>query len=209
MQREQNPNPQQSKRKTWIVAAGIIFAFICLCVGVIGVFSFYFDFQQNQYVGKPTPVPEKVYLDLRASALNTKASELGLEANENTNQPYGIVMDWNIGNGTATLISFATGDASLYYSTGGGSLGGVGVEEIHDAAIEFVNLSEKYVDKLSITSEYPMPPVGYVRFYILTPQGVYGSDDIDDDSLTKDGIDFRLLFSAAQNVISEFRKVQQ
>ena len=205
MQQEQNLNPQKSKPKIWVIIVGIIFAIVCLCVVGIGAFSIYTDLQQNQYVGKPTPIPEQIYVDLRTAALNRKASELGLEVDVNSNQPYGIIMDWNLGSATATLVSFETGDASLYYSTGGGWLGGYSVEKVNDTSIEFVNSAGEYVVKLNKVSEYPMPPVNHVRFYIVTPQGVYGSDDIDDDSLTKDGVDFTSLFNAAQNVISEIR----
>jgi hypothetical protein len=209
MQPDQIPYPQKPKRKVWILISGIIFAAICLCVGAIGAFNIYHDLQEKQYAGKPTPVPEQAYVVLRTAALNRKAGEIGLEVDPSSNRPYGIVMDWNVGKATATLVAFASGDASMYYSTGGGYIGGIGVENIHAAAIRLVNVSGDFVTRLNIVTAFPMPPVGYVRFYIITPQGVYGSEDIDEDSLTMKDIDFKPLYHAAQEVISEIRLVLQ
>ena len=209
MQQEQNRNSQKSKPKIWVIVIGIIFAIVCLCATGIGVINIYSDIQQNQYVGKPTPIPDQMYVELRTAAINRKASELGLDVDPNSNKPYGIIMDWNVGQATSTIVSFATGDASMYYSTGGGWLGGSGVEEVNSASKQFVIAAGEYVGKLNKVSEYPMPPVGFVRFYIITPQGVYGSGDVDSDKLMKDGVDFSSLDDAAQYLIFEISRVPQ
>ena len=54
-----------------------------------------------------------------------------------------------------------------------------------------------------------MPPVGFMRFYIITPQGVYGSGDVDSDKLIKDDIDFSVLNDAVQYLIFEISQVPQ
>ena len=151
----------------------------------------------------------QAYVALRTAAINRKPGEIGLEVDPGSNQPYGIVMDWNVGKATATLTSFATGDASMYYSTGGGYIGGITVDKIHAAAIRLVNTSGDYVAKLNKVTTFPMPAVGHVRFYIITPQGVYGSEDIDEQTMNMDGVDFNSLDEAAQEVISEIRLIIQ
>jgi hypothetical protein len=206
MLQEKTVTQQRPNSLKWLMLIGGILMFLCLCVGGAGkAFIAYNDWQIKQYIGQPTPVPDLTYVDLRNMAFNIKASDLSIEFEENSNKPYGVIMDWNIGSATATLVSFSTGDASLYYSTGGGWLGGYGVEEVSSASIKFVNLASEYVEKLGGVSEYPLPPVNHVRFYFVTPQGVYGSGDIDGDLLIKDDIDFTALFDAAQDVISEIR----
>ena len=209
MQQEQILNSQKPKSKIWIIIIGIISAFICLCVGAIIAFRLQTDLRQRQYVGQPTPIPDKVYVELRTSALNRKPSELDLDVDPNSNQPYGVIMDWNVGQATSTLVSFATGDASLYYSTGGGWLGGIAIEKVNSASVQFVTTADGFVDKLNTVTTFPMPPVGYVRFYIITPQGVYDSGNVDSDTLIKDGIDFSSLSDAAQYVIFEISRVPQ
>ncbi len=166
MQQEQIPNPQKPKSKIWIIIVGIISALICLCVGAIVAFRIQTELREKQYVGKPTPIPDQVYVELRTAALNRKPSELGLDVDPNNNQPYGIIMDWNVGQATSTLVSFATGDTSLYYSTGGGWIGGITIEKVNSASIQFVTTADGFVDQLKTVTTFPMPPVGYIRFYI-------------------------------------------
>lgn len=209
MQHEETSNPRRTSRKIWFIFAGAIVALLCLCMVIIGVIRFSSEWQENQYVGKPTPIPEKVYINLRTAALHRKVSELSLDVDPSSNQPYGVVMDWNVGQATSTIVSFATGDASMYYSTGGGWLGGYSVDKVNNASKQFVIAANAYVDKLSKVTDYPMPPVGFMRFYIITPQGVYGSGDVDSDTLKKDDIDFSWLNDAAQYLIFEISQVPQ
>lgn len=207
---EKTSGSRKFARSAWIPALVILCSTsFCLCAGAIDAIKIADKARVQQYVGKPTPIPDKMYVELRTAALHRKASELKLDVDPNGNQPYGVIMDWNIGQATSTIVSFATGDASMYYSTGGGWLGGYGVEKVNSASKQFVIAAGEYVEKLKKVSEYPMPPVGYVRFYIITPQGVYGSGDVDSDTLTKDGIDFSTLNDAAQYLIYEISLVPQ
>ncbi len=209
MQQDENLNPKRPSRKIWFIASSAILALLCLCGGVIGAIKISSNLQEQQYIGQPTPIPDQMYVKLRTTALQVKAPELGLNADTSSNQPYGVVMDWNVGKATSTIVSFATGDASMYYSTGGGWLGGYGVEKVNSASKKFVIAASGYVDKLNKVSEYPMPPVGFMRFYIITPQGVYGSGDVDSHNLISDGIDFSQLNDAAQYLIFEISQVPQ
>src|ERR1700677_1402473 len=75
-----------------------------------------------------------VYLSLRSSAIGRTPEELGLEPASDPSVAYGVVMDWGMATpgglktAVATLTSFSSGDASLYLSTGGGVIGGIGHE---------------------------------------------------------------------------------
>lgn len=209
MHQDEISNAQKPSRKIWYIISGIILAILCLCGGVISAIRISSDLREQQYIGKPTPIPDQMYVELRTAALNRTASELELDVDPNSNQPYGVIMDWNVGQATSTIVSFATGDASMYYSSGGGWLGGYGVEKVNSASKEFIITASEYVNKLDKVSKYPMPPVGFMRFYILTPQGVYGSGEIDSDKLVKDGIDFSSLNDAAQYLIFEISQVPQ
>ncbi len=209
MQQDEISNTKKPSRKIWLIISGVILTILCLCIGVIGAIRIPPYLREQQYVGKPTPIPDQMYVELRTAALNRTSSELKLDVDPNSNQPYGVIMDWNIGQATSTIVSFATGDASMYYSSGGGWLGGYGIEKVNNASKKFVVSAADYVDKLEKVSEFPMPPVGFMRFYIITPQGVYGSGDIDSDKLVKDSIDFSSLNDAAQYLIFEISQVPQ
>jgi len=56
-------------------------------------------------------------------------------------------MDWDLGDGIATFISFSTGDASMYLSSGGGLIGGGHHENVSVAAKTFVDKAQQYLDK--------------------------------------------------------------
>ncbi len=49
---------------------------------------------------------------------------------ENDNDIYGLVMDWNMGDAIVTVISFKTGDASVYLTTGQAFIGGYAHETV-------------------------------------------------------------------------------
>jgi hypothetical protein len=209
MKQDEISNTKKSSRKIWFIISGIVVAILCLCGGVIAAIRISSNLREQQYVGKPTPIPDEMYVKLRTAALHRTAAELKLNVDPNSNLPYGVIMDWNIGQATSTIVSFSTGDASMYYSTGGGWLGGYSVENVNSASKKFVIAAGEYVGKLNKVSEYPMPPVGFMRFYIITPQGVYGSGDVDSDKLIKDGVNFSSLNDAAQYLIHEISLVPQ
>jgi len=209
MQHDEISKAKNPSQKIWLSVFGIVLIVLCLCGGVIGAIRISANSREQQYVGKPTPIPDRAYVELRTAALHRTASELKLDVDVNSNQPYGVIMDWNVGQATSTIVSFATGDASMYYSTGGGWLNGYAMQKVNSASKKFVNTAGEYVGKLNKVSEYPMPPVGFMRFYIITPQGIYDSGDVDSHKLMKNGIDFSSLNDAAQYLIFEISQVPQ
>jgi hypothetical protein len=82
-------------------------------------------------------------------------------------------MDWDLGEGTATLTSFLSGDASVYLSSGGGIIGGGGHENVKQASIAFISKAEKYLDKATRTDETPLPDSNGIKFYFLTNKGKF------------------------------------
>jgi hypothetical protein len=97
MQQEEVSTSKKPSRKIWFIVSGIALVIFCLCAGVIGAIRISSDLREQQYVGKPTPIPDKVYVELRTAALHRTASELELDVDPNSNQPYGVIIDWNVG----------------------------------------------------------------------------------------------------------------
>src|SRR5215211_2048241 len=52
--------------------------------------------------------PESIYLDLRSRALETSIAQIQEGTPTDTSEVYGLVMDWDIGSGQITLVSFKT-----------------------------------------------------------------------------------------------------
>ena len=87
-------------------------------------------------------------------------------------------MDWGIDTATATLISYQTGDASLYLSSGGGVIGGGQQQNVSNAAKQFVGLAQSYLDNTTKTETNSLPKRDEVKFYLLTNKGTYMGQDI-------------------------------
>lgn len=156
--------------------------------------------------GKETP--EDAYMRLRYQALTTIAARLGLPGELKPNDPYGALMEMGIPKSVVTLAAFADGDARLYYKTGGGMVGGISHESVRRAAQEFVGLSRKVLGRMTKVSEYPLPEPDRVRFYVLTPRGVF-TTETDRQRLGETASDLSTLFRSGQEVVTQMRQVQE
>ena len=156
--------------------------------------------------GKETP--EEAYMRLRYQALTTIAARLGLPGELKPNDPYGVLMEMGIPKSVVTLAAFADGDARLYYKTGGGMVGGISHESVRRAAQEFVGLSRKVLGRMTKVTEYPLPEPDRVRFYVLTPRGVF-TTETDRQRLGETASDLSTLFRSGQEVVTQMRQVQE
>jgi hypothetical protein len=152
--------------------------------------------------------PTEIYLNLREVALGASPADIGIAAEPKPGEPYGILMEMGWPEATVTLISFASGDASLYFSTGGGMLGGGAHESVTKAAKRFVSLAGDYIDEMEAVSGYPLPAVGKVRFYALTPQGILALE-ADEQDLGRQRSEYSPLFYAGQDVITELQIISE
>ncbi|HVP85546.1 MAG TPA: hypothetical protein VMS78_12575 [Rhizomicrobium sp.] len=151
--------------------------------------------------------PAEMYHDLRAMAFGVTAEQLGLHPSSERVSPFGIIMEMGLSKGTVTVVSFVTGDASIYLSSGGGMIGGSGHESVRAAAKQFVSASNGYVTRLKRVSDFPRPSAGNVIFYVLTNKGTLRSDELAEDDLGHRRSEFSSLFYAGQDVITQLRLV--
>lgn len=118
------------------------------------------------------------YRRLRDMALNTPAKALGLDIPPEPPHVFGVVTDIGISTGAITIVTFETGDVSMYTSTGGGTLGLGGNPEVSSAGKEFVSVSGQFLDKAKIARDTKFPREGRVLFYFLTNKGIYRAGDL-------------------------------
>ena len=80
-----------------------------------------------------------------------------------------VFMDWNIGNGTATVLAAADGSASVYLSSGGGYIGGgQKYPAIRNAALHAVQIAASLLSQFKSTETIDLPPADDVFFYLKT-----------------------------------------
>jgi len=150
---------------------------------------------------------EAIFDELRSMALGLKPADLGL-GEIRPGQPYGIVMDIDVDGQTATLTSFLSGDASLYLSTGGGTIGGGEHDPVANAAKKFVEGAGEHLREMAPADEQPRPGAGQVSFYVLTSEGVVGANRFEQD--LGEGRDaLSPLFYAGQDVITQLRLIEE
>jgi hypothetical protein len=151
-----------------------------------------------------TPADGNVMKELRLRVLRELPD--GLVVDAQPDKPIVALMDIGFPNATASVFGAVTGDASIYLSSGGGMLGGIGHENVRVAAIAFVDESAKHLGQMKVTSEFPYPETGHVRFYIRTHDAVYLADRPEEE-LGEKRDPLWPLFYAGQNVITQLREV--
>ena len=156
-------------------------------------------YQDNPQAKNPQARLE-AYLKLRQMAFKTTLANLDITVSPDSREPFGILMDLSLPQGNATIVAFISGDASFYTNTGGGVIGGIGHENVRNAARKFVNTSFKYLDKMLTTTAYPLPESGKVRFYVLTPKTIF-TYEADEPDLRKN--ELSPLYSLGHHLLTE------
>jgi hypothetical protein len=118
---------------------------------------------------------------------------------------YGVVVDIAFDTGGVSVVAFKSGDASLYFSNGGGSLGGIGHETVREAAKKLVAAAAEQALSLPVEADFPLPQTGEVRFSVLTARGVRTAVVWQD--LLVGGTALSSLYARAQDVITAFREL--
>jgi len=163
-----------------------------------------------QKVVKPQEPPEVVYMRLREQALETQRETLGLPGlpgEVKSDEVYGLLMEMEIAGSVVTLVCFASGDASIYYQSGGGMVGGISHDNVRKAAKEFISLGQNALSRMIRTGSQPLPGAGKIRFYALTPRGTL-TTETDREAIGRPGNELSSLFYCGQEVVSQMREAQ-
>jgi len=151
---------------------------------------------------------EEAGQELRNMILSVSPDRLGLKPDTAFPKVYGLLMDWNIGEKTASILALKDGTASLYTTSSFGIIGGQGNERVRVAAERCARLAGAYYYKGRPVSAFPYPGPGQVNFFLLTYQGTRLC--IADERMLKKGRDpYSPLFAAAQIVLTEMRRANE
>jgi len=153
----------------------------------------------------PTPNPAQVTEELRARLLRGTASHFSIEPVAGV---WGVLMETGYPEAAATLVALADGTASLYFSSGGGVIGGGPHPSVNAAARHLVEVSARHASELSPTTKFPLPDTGDVTFYVLTTNGVL-QGGAREEILGNGGHSLSEMFLAAHDVIAGLREVTE
>jgi hypothetical protein len=156
--------------------------------------------------GSKSPTPAPIYLQMRLSALHMDEKQSGAEAGFPKDRPFALITDLGVHDGSATILTSVGGSASVYFSTGGGNIGGEGVPAIHAAAKHCAEVAGIESANFRATTSFPLPKEGEVFFYAVSSNGVTFAED-SQTALSSGKSELSNLYSAVQDIITEFREI--
>ena len=160
----------------------------------------------DQDTTKPEALQTEInpYEGMRDRAFTPKPEDLGLSLPADKTTVYGVIMDWEMGRVTATLVSYLTGEASVILNSGGGIITGE-QENVNMAAKQFVSLAQTFLDKATKTESTSLPARNEVNFYLLTNDGIYvGREQV--ENFNNNSSTWSSLFKEGNDVLTELRK---
>lgn len=121
-----------------------------------------------------------------------------------------MALSWTggIDTATATVVSYQTGDASMYLSSGGGVIGGGQHQNVSNAAKQFVSLAQTYLDKAIKTETNSLPQQDEVKFYLLTNKGTFVGREVM-KNFENNTSTWLPLFEEGNKVLSELRMTSE
>ena len=171
------------------------------------IFLVIFLFIGSSAIANETTLSPQMSDELRAMVLNLEPKDIGLNKETFAYSVYGIVMETGVSEGAYTLSSIADGSTSLYFSNGGGIIGGGEHKSVREASMYFLSGAEHFQSKAKAVTLFPKPKEGHVVFYFLTVDGVKSYNALE-VNLGKEKDDLSGLFFAAHSVISELRNTE-
>jgi len=157
------------------------------------------------WFSKPKPKPPEVTLELRERALTIPPSELGVVSGPGHVRVWAVLMETGYAEAVVSRVCLADGTTSLYFSNGGGVIGGGQHPHVRNAADKLIALADARADELDVTETYPTPAVGRVRFYACTFDGVRTAE-ADEQDLGRGRHALSPLFHASHAVIAAVRE---
>lgn len=146
------------------------------------------------------------YSDLRNQAFRMTPRLLQLDNSYEQYQVYGMIMEIGVKGGTATLAAYIDGNASIYFSTGGGVIGGYAHENVREKAAAFVKSTPQFISSMAHVDEYLPPREGNVTFNALTREGIF-SVTAKEKELQEKAASIWPLYYLEQDVITQLRQI--
>lgn len=142
-----------------------------------------------------------MFEQMREAALETNPKEVGIkDLPEKEITVFGMVMEMGYEEGIATLVTYKTGDASMYYSGGGGFINGASHAEIKSAAENFVTFAQGFLKYAIPAKAKALPAANAVQFFFLTNKGRFLAHELNEKLGTSPWLP---LYKAGNKVITE------
>jgi hypothetical protein len=162
--------------------------------------------QQGRTGKDPARGGDNPYEGLRSRALTTPPSTIGITTGND--EVWGVVMDLPVSNGTATVVAFSDGTASIYLTSGGGFIGGGRHAAVQQAAQAFVAAARTAKASFKPATAFPLPAPGQVRFYARVGDGVRMAEATQ-QALESAEHPLAAVYAAGHAVITAYRELEK
>jgi hypothetical protein len=143
--------------------------------------------------------PAQMTALLRAGVLAVEPLSVGM-AVENLPPVWGVMIEFGHPEVIASLVVLADGSVSIYMSDGNGIIGCGLHADVRVAAIKMLNSAQHVQSSCIPMQQHPSPQPDGVTFYLLTRQGVMGTEVLRSD-LDEGAVPLAELYYAAHGVI--------
>jgi hypothetical protein len=151
--------------------------------------------------------PTEIYYELRNLALKITPEQIQVKSSEEFPTVYGILMELGMTQAAVTLVILADGTVSLYYETGGGIIGAGGHENVRNAAVRLIQTAEQRLDHFNPTQDFPLPQKGWLKFYLLTFNGILAAEMSQEDLNEENPLSSLVIIG--NEVLNELRTVDE
>ena len=115
-----------------------------------------------------------------------------------------VLMEMGYDDAAASLIAYRDGTTSLYFSGGGGVLGGGEHQPVAKASERFRHEAENHQERLGRVRAFPLPEPDHVRFYLVRHDGVWSGSAAAADLERRDHR-YRALYARGHDVLAQIR----
>jgi hypothetical protein len=154
---------------------------------------------------KPKADPADVIRGLRDMVLTVDPATLNLTPTAGRPHVWGVLMETGYEDATASLVAFADGTTSLYFSNGGGIIGAGEHAAVREASEGLLSAAESHVGRFAPVPDAALPAPGRVRFLVRTFNGTLGAEAAEAD-LGAGAHPLSAVFFAAHGVITAIRE---
>jgi hypothetical protein len=157
--------------------------------------------------GKPAKPPvADAFVGLRRLILELDPATAGIKPSADLPHVWGVLMETGLDGASFTLVCLADGTTSLYFSTGGGLIGGGEHESVAAVTRILLEIAEQTLPELAASTETALPQRGRVVLRAMTYAGPQVAE-AGVDELRLGAGPLSKLYDACHDVVTELRLV--
>ena len=161
-----------------------------------------------RFPGRPAregpPSGPAAFVQLRTLWLSTDPSKLDLRPTPVLSHVWGAAVEFRVGEAVVFLAAVAEGSVSMYFSTGGGVIGGGQHAAVRAAGQRFLETVETSLPQFEPRESFEPVRQERTSFIVQTYQGKLGADVLDVDVRRKSS-PLAACYGAAQDLITQLR----